>query len=302
MAEIYLLLVTLIALLCEDNAFAADTKLHHTLVPKEQTSEFSLKAPYPELENDPTMELCLENCKRKSQMAAMSIEAIVESCQHQCDLEKALQMTKSSDAAVKKEGTILLCELGDKNSVPVLITLLKEDLQKDTGVWFHIIPALGFIGDQRATEVFIELVNQDHWQGREMTARALGKLGDKRATPALIEAAWHSDTGTREAAVTSLAQLHDPRAAATFVAAIQSGEEQSIRSAATVGLLRLGSDAVPAINDEFSKYFRESPQTEKRIWLCDILGKIATKEALGVLKQSLDDQDSEVKACAKKYL
>ncbi|MBM9515135.1 HEAT repeat domain-containing protein [Desulfogranum marinum] len=299
--------ITLLALHCAcflflNNSFAESNKLRPKLVSKQQSSKLSAQAFFPAFEFDQSMVLCLERCKKQNQMVSMGIEAIMESCRHQCDVEKALKMTKSSDAETKLEGTRLLCELGNRTSVPVLISLLREDVEKRTGAWADIIPTLGHIGDPRATEILVDLVNflDDQWLGREMAVKALGEIGDAKATPALINAAWRADT--REAAIISLAKFNDPRAASTLVSAIQPEEEQPVREAAVIGLVKLNSAAVTAINEEFFNYSQENKQTQKRVWLCGVLGQIATKEALGVLKKSLTDQDPAVKECAEKYL
>ncbi len=229
----------------------------------------------------------------------MNMKTIMENCQRQCDIERALEMTTSHDPETKFDGTRLLCEFREKNTFDALITLLKEDLEKKTGSWAFIIPALGYIGDTRATPLLIDLANQldDHWMGREMAVKALGRIGDTRAVPALIEAASRFDT--RNAAIIALAQLNNPSAATILVSAIQSEEDPKARNAAKTGLIRLKAAAVQAIKKEYLNYSNENKQTKKRVWLCEILGEIKTKEALKILKKSLKDNDIAVRECAQ---
>lgn len=298
----YSLFLASICFLPYSNSIAATIEHYEKLSSKEQkNNERHDKSYFPGFGPDQSMALCLERCKKKSQMAAMGYEAIMETCRHQCDLEKATSMIKSHDAETKYEGTKLLCQLGEKSTVPLLITLLQEDMENRTGAWADIIPALGDMRDIRATEILIDLValTDDDWLGREMAAYALGQIGNTKATPVLIKAAWRADT--REAAIIALAKLRDPQTAATLVSAIQPNEDKSARDAARVGLIQLKSEAVPLINEEFKNYSRENKQTQKRVWLCDILGTIATEEARRALRKSLDDQDPAVKKCAEKY-
>lgn len=252
-----------------------------------------------EFEIDPFMSTCLEECKRRSQMVAMGIEAIMESCQYQCDIDQAREVIKSGDRSQRLEATRTLCELADRSTVPDLIALLKEDMEKRTGIWAEIIPALGRVRDDRAVPLLKELavLPDDDWLGREMAVDALGEIGNPSAAGILINVSWRADT--RDAAIIALSKLNSPRAASTLVSAIQPEEEPSTREAAIEGLLRLGSDAVPAIYDEYVNYSKENLQSFKRLKLCEILGEINSEQSREILKQSFDDIDPAVSKCAR---
>jgi HEAT repeat protein len=246
--------------------------------------------------------LCLEDCKRRSQHVSMGIEAIMENCRRHCRIASARSMIKSDDPAVRLKGTRILCEIADKSSVPDLIELLKKDMQDRTGVWAEIIPALGRTRDERAAPLLMELSQlvDDDWLGRAMAVAALGEIGSPVAIDTLIKVSSWAET--RESAIKALAQIDDVRAAPTLVSVIQPEEDEATRNAAITGLSKLGSAAIPAIREEYLNYSTENRQTQKRVWLCQVLGKIGSDEALKILKQSYDDPDEMVRDCARKQL
>lgn len=254
-----------------------------------------------EFETSQTMISCIEDCKKRNQMASVGVEAIMDACQHTCNIEKARTMSRSRDPVVKEKGTRLLCKFAEKSTVPDLITLLQEDLVERTGIWAEIIPALGRTQDDRAVPVLIDLVSlsDDDWLGRGMAVTALGEIGAHSATKTVINAAWRAET--RDAAIDALAKMRDPRAAPTLVSAIQPEEDEYIRERATSGLIQLKSEAVAAIHDEFINYSPENKQTRKRVWLCEILALINDKPSQGILQKSYNDPDPAVEQCVRKY-
>lgn len=276
------------------------------LVPVERSKEGGVHktkshSGFPKFEIDPFMQSCLEKCKRNNQMLSMGIEAIMESCQHKCNIEKARSMSKSTDPVEKKEGTLMLCESADKSIVPDLIALLQEDLVKRTGIWADIIPALGRTRDDRAIPILTKLINllDDDWLGREMAVRAIGEIGNPSTTKVLINAAWRGDT--RDEAIIALAKMGDEQAAPVLISALQKEEEQTIQKTAADGLIRIGGDAVPAIQKEYINYAKEYPNTHTRVKLCEILGKIHNVKAQSILQSSYNDPDTAVRVCARKY-
>lgn len=251
---------------------------------------------------DAQMADCIENCKRRNQMVAVGIEMIIEQCRRQCTVEQALALSKSTDPQVKVEAVRTLCELADRSAVPDLISLLRQDLKERTGIWAMIIPTLGSIRDERAVPILIELLNllDDDWLGREMAARALGNIGDNSATPALIGAAWRADT--RSAAIEALSKMNDERSIPVLLSAIQPEEDEEVRTAAMSGLMTFGAGAIPAIIDEFNNFSREDLQTQKRVWLCELLGKSGNEKAMNALRAARNDSDPVVRKCAEKHL
>lgn len=247
------------------------------------------------------MVLCLEGCERRSQMIAMGIEEIMEHCQHQCSIEMAQIKIKSENPDTRIEGIRQLCEVADREVVGDLINLLEKDMIDRTGVWADIISALGRIGDKSAIPVLSELavLPDEDWLGRVMAVNALNEIGSQLATETLINAAWNAET--RNSAIVALANLKDPRAASTLVSAIQPDEEQFTRNSAAKGLVELGAYAVEPIYEEYMNFSQENKQTQKRVWLCEILGKINNEQSKEALKRSHNDFDPAVKSCSRKY-
>jgi HEAT repeat protein len=156
-----------------------------------------------------------------------------------------LLLDVEADGLQRMEAAEQLAGMGDPDAVPALISALEDDLQRRTGLWAAVIPALGALGDPRAVPVLIPALNDrdDHWLGRTMAAEALGRIGDPSAVPDLIRASYLADT--RSAAVTALAAIGDPRAAPVLVEVLVGGDEPEVVAAAERGLLALGEAAVP---------------------------------------------------------
>lgn len=119
----------------------------------------------------------------------------------------ALAADTSAEGSLRYEAISVLGELGDPRAVEPLIAILEDDLERRTGVWAAAIPSLGAQGDPRAFDVLVRCLDEraEDWLGREMAAHALGMLGDKRAAAPLIQALPYADT--REPALTALKQL-----------------------------------------------------------------------------------------------
>lgn len=137
----------------------------------------------------------------------------------------------------------------DKNAVPTLMEMLKEDLRIRSGAWSYLIPTLGMIGDSRAVPLLIETLNKrdEKWLGREMSARALGMIGDARATPWLVNAAWMADT--RAVSIEALARIGGPGGVEVLIDAL-SDEEAEVRKNAREGLVRIGSHSLDRLEQK----------------------------------------------------
>ncbi|GEM_PF-2131329 len=244
---------------------------------------------------------CIRKCLQKNQMVSMGIEVIEKQCRQECEFEKALSLSRSSKDQERADGIKKLCASGDKRSVKPLIEALRRDFKERTGLWAWIIPALGKSGDSASVPVLIEglEIQDEYWLGREACARALGRIGDPSAVPALIDAAWRGDT--RTAAIKALAAIRDERIAPVLISALDPGESREAREAAIKGLHRLGNLAVPALIEAFSDFGPEHPETQKRLWLCRLLGESGDERAIRKLKETRHDPDTAVGECAAEY-
>lgn len=100
-------------------------------------------------------------------------------------LVEALGETEAVEERTRFEALRLLGYLGDPRAVEPLLELLDDIRMRRRAVL-----ALGRIGDLAALEPLIEqLADAQHTTVRDSAARALAHLGDARAVPALIEAA-----------------------------------------------------------------------------------------------------------------
>lgn len=253
---------------------------------------------FPIFEISQVDEQCIQDCLRHSQMAAVGYDILELQCRRQCEVDQALRLLQSADQEQYAEGVRMLCRSGVPRTVGPLINALKRDLRERLGLWAEIIPALGILRDQSAVPVLVETLNmmEDDWLGREMSARALGDIGDSSAIPALIAAVWRYDT--RDAAIKALARFHDKRIIPALLSTLTPEEEAETRQAAINGLHNLGPAAVPEMIDAFSSFSPEFPDTQKRLWLCQLLGESRDARAVQRLQASRNDPDPAVARCA----
>lgn len=244
---------------------------------------------------DRQLQPCIEKCRRKSQSAAVGIERIMKNCREMCMYDRATALCGSNDFDEKAKGIDMLASCRDPRSVPALVEMLEHDLTARTGSWAWLIAALGTQGDKRGVPILVRLVNRldDDWLGREAAARALGDIRDTSAVPALVNAAMRADT--RDDAVAALAKMPDERAVPVFLSALQPEESEETKNRALAGLVGLGPAAVPKVADELKFYFKESPQTKRRLMLASVLVQIDSPLAVNALKPFEDDPDPGVR-------
>ena len=112
---------------------------------------------------------------------------------------------------------------GDIRSVGALVRALCDE---DCYVRQEAASALGAMGDPRAVEALIELLEEDDDEDvREEVAWALGKIGDARAVEPLIRALFDTDKDVREEAAWALGRIRDVRAVEPLIQALKDEEE-----------------------------------------------------------------------------
>lgn len=244
---------------------------------------------------------CVRECLRENQHVAVGYEELYRRCREACEVDRALELLRSDDPEEYFEGVRILCGSDDQRAVEPLIIALRRDLQDRTGLWAEIIPALGALRDSKAVPVLIETLKipDDDWLGREMSARALGDIGDPSAIPALTAAAWRGDT--RDEAVMALAEIPNAGVVPVLISALDPGEDPETREAAMTGLEWLGSMAVPALVEALGEYSSEHPETDRRVWICRLLGDSGDPDALEVLRAHRNDPDPAVSQCAARF-
>ncbi len=247
---------------------------------------------------DPT---CLQECLRENQRVAVGFGELERRCREECEVTRGLRLVRSDDSEEYAEGVRILCDSDDRRAVEPLIAALRRDVAERTGLWARVIPALGALRDSSAVPVLtetLEILDED-WLGREMSARALGDIGDPSAIPALTAAAWRGDT--RDHAVRALAGFPDSGVVPTLVSALDPGEDPETREAAMEGLRWLGSMAVPELAETFGEYASEHPETERRVWICRLLGESGDPRALVALQAHRSDPDPAVAGCVARF-
>ena len=251
-------------------------------------------------EKDLARTKCIEDCIRRHQMMAIGMKMIEAGCRKECKLKEAVCLFKSHDKDNRIKGIMMLCESHDKRAVPHLVKALKWEFKERTGLWAWIIPALGELRDPSAVPVLVQVLDipDDDWLAKASVA-ALGQIGHPSAIPALIDAAWRPET--RDAAIEALSKFRDKRVIPVLISALQPEEARGTREAAMKGLRLLGTEAVPALIEAFSSYSPEHPDTQRRLWLCQLLGESKDKRAMAALHKALHDPDKAITQCAHRY-
>jgi len=257
---------------------------------------------FPELAFTAVAPECLQECLRESQQVAVGYEELERRCRENCLVTRALRLVESDDPEQYAEGIEILCNSDDRRAVEPLIAALRRDLEERTGRWAWIIPALGALRDSAAIPVLTEtlVIPDDDWLGREMSARALGDIGDPAAIPALTAAAWRGDT--RDDAIMALAKIPNSRVVPVLVSALDPGEDPETREAAMDGLEWLGWMAVPDLVEALGEYSPEHPETDRRVWICQLLGDCGDADALDVLRAHRNDPDPAVARCVARFI
>lgn len=216
--------------------------------------------------------------------------------------EQLIRELENPDSHRSWDAIIVLGSSGDKRAVQPLMKALEKDMKQHKGIAMAIIPALGFLEDQRAVPLLIKALNNrdEDWLGREVAAAALGNIGAAEAVPDLIRAAWLPET--RNAAIGALAEIGDSRAIDVLLSALSDPEEPEAQKAASDGLMNIGEPAVPALIDKIEIRSKEDPQNHERALVVKILGEIGDLRAIDPLTRALDDPSAEVRKNAETAL
>lgn len=137
----------------------------------------------------------------------------------------ALDDKSQSDIGANHRGLVLgavahaLQHYKDEQVIQSLIKLLREDKGNEGAANAAI--ALGRIGDKRAVEPLLDVLQNSFNYLRAHVAEGLGLLGDKRATMPLVEALQDEDDIVRMHVVEALGRIKDERAVEALLGALQ---------------------------------------------------------------------------------
>jgi HEAT repeat protein len=188
--------------------------------------------------------------------------------------------------------------------------------------------ALGKLGDERASDTLVPLLNSNEKELRQAGAGALGHIGDPAAIPALAKALKDREKEVRQAAALSLAYLKDARAFEPLLVALlpsklahyrldaidafgSLGDVRAVeplvrclrwasgpeRRAICATLRCLGTPAVDRLLVELA-----DPRPLVRSKAALALGNIGAASTQEQLTKLLDDSDTQVKSAAAEAL
>ena len=95
----------------------------------------------------------------------------------------------------------------DAANVGGLAELLASDAAASSLVRFAAVRALERLGDERATDALLALLDDDHESVREAAVQALGQVGGERAVPVLVRMLDDRSRYVRGAAAAALGQV-----------------------------------------------------------------------------------------------
>jgi HEAT repeat protein len=203
-------------------------------------------------------------------------------------LQSGLQAPRGSLLDLKSRvisiaGVKRLQEQGD---VRGLIRALRN---RDPGVQYEAVEALGELRDPAATPALIGALTGDQYSGiRWKAAEALAKIGTP-AVPALMEALDHPDEDIRWKAAVTLGEIGDPRAIPSLVELL-GDRDRFVRSRAEYALGLMGAPAVGALQDAVSR-----GDSDSRRGAVAALAKIQDPAATESLVLALGDPSNEVR-------
>jgi HEAT repeat protein len=185
---------------------------------------------------------------------------------------------KDKDRGVRYSAIDALGNIRDNKAVDPLIQTLRD---KDEKVRKGVAYALGEIGDQRAVKPLIQTLKDIDENVRSITAEALGKIRDKSAVEPLIQTLKDKDDEVRRAAAWALGEIRDKRAVEPLIQALKDEDKEVRRT--TVDALGKSRDK-GAINPLIDLLNKNNIKLKNHV--INALKKINTTEALEALQES----------------
>lgn len=187
-----------------------------------------------------------------------------------------------------------------------------EDLNDpDTDIRSKAIGGLGLLGDLRAVEPLLLLLEYTHQEPQAYWAYAsawsLGRLKDRRAVDPLIKALSHPEPSMMVQAVIALGQIGDQKAVQPLINMLLKHNEDFVRRYIAIALGNLrNADAVEPLLTTLHKVVddgtRFSQHENTKGFIVQALGEIGDKRAVDTLIALLDTEDGNVACYAAKAL
>ena len=152
------------------------------------------------------------------------------------------------------------------------------------------VEALGRIGDSRALEPLLEVLQDREWKARWSAIYALGRIGDEQALPFLHRCLLEEeDTILRKSAAVTLGQLHRRESVAALSKGL-SDEDWQVRWAAVYSL---GQIADASVWPRLLEVLHDSQDTVRRE-AARVLGRLGDARAVPYLVLALKDAHWDV--------
>ncbi|NPE27830.1 HEAT repeat domain-containing protein [Methanococcoides sp. SA1] len=170
-----------------------------------------------------------------------------------------------------------------------------EDLKdEDDNVRSHAIHSLGQIGDEKAVEPLIQVMNDENERidVRRHATSVLGQIGDGRAVKPLIQILESKDDNSvRMVAIRALTGIGDGRAVEPLIQAMDDKNE-SVRNHAAYALVQFGESAVEPLIQLMND---ENETIEVRNHAAETLSRIKDGRVVEPFVETLKEDDNNTR-------
>jgi HEAT repeat protein len=175
-----------------------------------------------------------------------------------------------------------------EEAVEPLITVFKNEKNEHEYVRAHAAIALGSIGDKRAFEPLLSVLENMDESIRGPVASALGELGDKRAVTPLIAALEDDDLSVRSEAARALGNIGDVRAIEPLVGVL-SDKRGEVRVRGVHALASIGKPALGKLIEALGNEYKDV-----RLETVRLLGYLREKAAIPHLIEALKNKNGDL--------
>jgi len=207
--------------------------------------------------------------------------------------QRLIEHLEQSDPKLQREAVFALLDAGLTRRFkwdPQVVGVVIDRLPHLRGpVLFHAVEALGYLGDERAIPVLIDLLPRAHqWPGlRPTTLGALVKLGQTHFVDDLIEVLLEDqDQFCRSRAAYMLGETQEPRAVLALLQALTTEAWQNVRHSIASALGKIGD---PAAAEALAGVMNEDEVMRKAASYG--LAQIGDARAIGPLVACLAEQE-----------
>lgn len=184
-----------------------------------------------------------------------------------------------------------LGRIGNPSAAPVLMTLLKDDLE--SSVRRAAAEALGYLGDAQAAAVLESAIQDRNEEVRQQAVWALGHLGYTNAIPSLAKALHDRDDSAQFAAACALGEIGHAAAVAALQENLTATNERTRLATALALTFFNRADGL----SEFRAHMRNKNDWERFTSLLGLM-RLATPEAKTLLAKFRTDPNPALQRLA----